>query len=1057
MARGRSYGLVMVRRLIAGAATAALSLGAWAAAPSAAALASSGPVSTTTTSTLDFSTTGQGMWGPGAPTNLASGSVNLFPPLTWNKSASASNITTLSVDKNLDVDSTSGLDTDGDGTNDTDRSCTTWNNDWNGSFSEDGEINGQDNDNDLASDGQTCVDSNGDIDYVNVDTDGDANNQNDLANTYWGGSVSAQTSGSIGLEMALQNLDGGSVSVNYPVSVSQTVSAPGSYVKGGDQVTFASSWHAQSGASLATTPATGAAGLDGTFGLSASASGQICVGACSNDTVLGFNIPSKTYTLFSPVGSSESASGPGVTGTIAAPSFGVGPSALSGNTLSATGSLPFWKLDVSLDGMVQGLTNIPLSSSSSVAGVNFGYDILSANASPAYSSTQSLTFSPTLLETLAFSQPVAYTAYDGQDNVYGSGTSASVSFPADGKAVVTIPSIATGSLTYTTSYSLSGADFTNNSALQGSVSSNLSALSLNASFQNAGALNLGPVYQTSGSASYNIPLLGAGSPFGLTTSSWALGGFPLLSGATGALQVDSIPPTTTASLSGPLGGGGWYTGAVQVTLSAQDNPGGSGVAATYYSIDGGPTQTYSAPFTVSGDGTHSVQYYSVDNAGNVEQTQSVSVKVDQTPPTTTASLQGHLVDGWYSGPGGATLTLLAQDNPGGSGVAATYYSVNGGPQQTYTQPVAFPNGTFSVSYDSQDVAGNVEATQTIAFKVDVTPPTTTAALAGTLGGGGWYRSPVQVTLTAQDNPGGSGVAATYYSVDSGPLAAYSAPFTVSGDGTHSVQYYSVDNAGNVEATKSATVKIDQTPPTTTEAVTGTVGNNGWYKAGSPVVLTLTATDNNGGSGVASTTYSVNGGAPQTYTQPVTFKDGTYTITYGSTDVAGNVETPHTMSLKVDQTPPVVTYTGNAGTYTIDQTVDITCSASDNLSGVASTTCSSLDEPAYELPLGSHTLSATATDNAGNVGTGSTTFTVTVTYASLCGLTDQFESKAGVAQALCSKLQAAAAKAASGDTNAAHHILAAYENELAAQTGKSISAADVKILDGFVTDLENMSS
>ena len=46
-------------------------------------------------------------------------------------------------------------------------------------------------------------------------------------------------------------------------------------------------------------------------------------------------------------------------------------------------------------------------------------------------------------------------------------------------------------------------------------------------------------------------------------------------------------------------------------------------------------------------------------------------------------------------------------------------------------------------------------------------------------------------------------------------------------------------------------------------------------------------------------------------------------------------------INIDKTPPVVTYTGNLGTYTVDQTVDITCTATDNLSGVESTTCADI--------------------------------------------------------------------------------------------------------------------
>lgn len=95
----------------------------------------------------------------------------------------------------------------------------------------------------------------------------------------------------------------------------------------------------------------------------------------------------------------------------------------------------------------------------------------------------------------------------------------------------------------------------------------------------------------------------------------------------------------------------------------------------------------------------------------------------------------------------------------------------------------------------------------------------------------------------------------------------------------------------------------------------------------------------------------------------------------------------------DGIPPTVTYAGNLGTYTVDQTVDITCTAADevNGSGLASTTCADITWPAYSFGLGSHTFSATATDNFGNVGSGEVTFSVIVTFDALKKLTAQFES------------------------------------------------------------------
>jgi regulation of enolase protein 1 (concanavalin A-like superfamily) len=154
--------------------------------------------------------------------------------------------------------------------------------------------------------------------------------------------------------------------------------------------------------------------------------------------------------------------------------------------------------------------------------------------------------------------------------------------------------------------------------------------------------------------------------------------------------------------------------------------------------------------------------------------------------------------------------------------------------------------------------------------------------------------------------------------------------------------------------------------------------NGWFPQ-NPTV-TLSAVDNSG-LGIASTSYRVDGGTWQTYTAPFTLTgDGTHTLDYYSTDNFGDIETTHTVTVKIDTTKPVVTYSGNAGTYTPFQTVSIHCSATDPTPGSgidpASTSCADVTGPAYSFGLGPHTFNATAKDLAGNSATASTTFTVT---------------------------------------------------------------------------------
>jgi hypothetical protein len=84
----------------------------------------------------------------------------------------------------------------------------------------------------------------------------------------------------------------------------------------------------------------------------------------------------------------------------------------------------------------------------------------------------------------------------------------------------------------------------------------------------------------------------------------------------------------------------------------------------------------------------------------------------------------------------------------------------------------------------------------------------------------------------------------------------------------------------------------------------------------------------------------------------------------------------------------------ASVVTADQQVTISCSSTDPSpgSGPASSTCaqnSLSNVPAYALGPGMHTLSATATDYAGNSASAQTSYSVTVTIGSLCTLTNRF--------------------------------------------------------------------
>lgn len=241
------------------------------------------------------------------------------------------------------------------------------------------------------------------------------------------------------------------------------------------------------------------------------------------------------------------------------------------------------------------------------------------------------------------------------------------------------------------------------------------------------------------------------------------------------------------------------------------------------------------------------------------------------------------------------------------------------------------------------------------------------------------------------------------------------------------------------------VSLDVRPPTTTATATPSAV---WVNT--DVTVTLSATDTGPvASGVKEVVFSASGAQtiPETHVPGANASltlssEGVTTVSFHAQDNAGNVEPTRTLTVRIDKTPPVVSYTGNLGTYTIDQTIDITCSATDALSGISSTTCADIRRPAFELPLGTNTFSATAVDVAGNSASASVTFTIKVTEESLCNLTRRFSTKPQIADSLCTKLDAAR-QAPTPQARAGH--LRAFLNELDAQTGKAFSPANAAIL------------
>jgi len=170
---------------------------------------------------------------------------------------------------------------------------------------------------------------------------------------------------------------------------------------------------------------------------------------------------------------------------------------------------------------------------------------------------------------------------------------------------------------------------------------------------------------------------------------------------------------------------------------------------------------------------------------------------------------------------------------------------------------------------------------------DNTPPSTNIDISGISGNNGWYTSNVQVTLTATDNEGGSGVGMTEYSNDDGTTwSQYSIPFIISTEAATKISYKSTDIDGNVEPIKTYEINIDKTIPTIT--IISPESKN--YFRTESLQLNFNALDSI--SGIDSITSSLDG-TIVTNGQVIdlsTLIPGQHTLTVNSIDKAGNTAT-----------------------------------------------------------------------------------------------------------------------------------------------------------------------
>ena len=271
------------------------------------------------------------------------------------------------------------------------------------------------------------------------------------------------------------------------------------------------------------------------------------------------------------------------------------------------------------------------------------------------------------------------------------------------------------------------------------------------------------------------------------------------------------------------------------------------------------------------------------------------------------------------------------------------------------------------------------------------------------------------------------------------------------------------NAGEADVfiarmTVDAPPPADTIAPTTAIGVSGTAGSNGWFR--SNVTISLSASDNQGGSGVSYVEYNLDNGPFLPYSAPFSIEaQGATVVRARATDEAGNTGNPVSTVVAIDTAPPAISVSSpTSADYLHTAALQLSFAATDATSGIDGSPTARLDSTSVTsgesvqllaLTLGSHTLEVTSSDRAGSTSTQTLSFRVIATIDSLIAAVNTFAAQGSIAsntaQRLISKLEDAKRALNRGNVTAARGDLNEFSDHVSAQQGKSIAASAAQVL------------
>lgn len=332
-----------------------------------------------------------------------------------------------------------------------------------------------------------------------------------------------------------------------------------------------------------------------------------------------------------------------------------------------------------------------------------------------------------------------------------------------------------------------------------------------------------------------------------------------------------------------------------ITLSAEDAL--AGVKDTFFALDEQEFKNYEPNGMKQGlaglkTGAHKVHYYSVDQVGNREATQTLEFYIDDEGPQISHQIMGPAFqdgDLAYINKG-AKFTLQNKDR--GAGIEQMFYQIGKDAEQVYKGPVEIKDfgKETRFAYRAVDKVKNPGNSRTMTVRLDDSPPRSKLSFQGPyyiFDDKIYVKGSTEISIASQDDD--SGVARIFYRINSNDYMPFQKNMKFDEHGEYSFSLYAVDKVGNRETPQVYRVIVDNDKPSLqiktregTPVLSDTVLPKG-------TLIYVSAYDSQ--AGVKDIYYRLGAGPPRLYRQPIRLtQSGPVTLEVKASDWMGEEET-----------------------------------------------------------------------------------------------------------------------------------------------------------------------